>query len=161
MSASRVSVGRRSAVLAPARASLASVITTLVLAVAGVGVSVYLTYEHYTGSKSFACPATATINCEKVTTSHWSTIIGIPVAVLGLAFFVGMVVLCMPVFSGRLWSDLRVVGSAVGVVMVLWLLYVELFLVEAICLYCTAVHALTVAMLAATLWRRESERASV
>ena len=60
-------------------ASCAFVVTLI-----GLAISSYLTYEHYTGSKSFACPATSTVNCEKVTTSAWSVIVGIPVAVLGL-----------------------------------------------------------------------------
>lgn len=61
-------------------------ITALVLAVAGGAVSTYLTIEHFTGSQQLACPESATINCAKVTTSRWSHLVGVPVAVLGLAF---------------------------------------------------------------------------
>ncbi len=42
--------------------------------------------------------------------------------------------------------------------MVLWLVYVELFLVDAICVWCTSVHAITVLLLSAVLWWRESAR---
>jgi uncharacterized membrane protein len=46
--------------------------SSLVLAVAGLAVSVYLTYEHYTGNKSLLCSDNGTVNCAKVTTSKWS-----------------------------------------------------------------------------------------
>ena len=61
-------------------------IIALAAALAGVAVSTYLTMEHYSNAVWFACPETATINCLKVTTSKWSVIAGIPVAVLGLAY---------------------------------------------------------------------------
>lgn len=135
----------------------APAVATLVLAVIGVGISIYLTYEHFTGAKSFACPANAAINCEKVTTSRWSEFLGMPVAVLGLAYFVGMTVLCLPMFTNRWVNHLRVLGAVVGILMALWLIYVELFLVEAICLWCTGIHVVTVALLGTVVWRRQRE----
>lgn len=126
----------------------------LAASVVGLAVSTYLTVEHYDSSVSFACPQTATINCEKVTTSSYSVIAGIPVAVLGLAFFVAMTVLLVLSTRDGLTALLRLVGAVVGVVMVLWLVYVELFEVSAICLWCTAVHALTLVLFASVLWER-------
>ena len=41
-------------------------------------------------------PGSGAINCEKVTTSPQSYVFGIPVAMLGLVFFVPMLVLCLP-----------------------------------------------------------------
>src|SRR5688572_4623660 len=69
---------------------------SLALGVAGLGLSVYLTIEHYTAPGTLACPANSTIDCAKVTTSPQSTFLGIPVAVLGLAFFLAAIVLCLP-----------------------------------------------------------------
>ncbi len=43
-------------------------------------------------------------------------------------------------------------------VMVLWLVYVEIFKVDAICLWCTGVHVVTLLLLVTTLWWRGSER---
>src|SRR5262249_51974426 len=71
-------------------------LATLVLSLGGLGASVYLTLAHYSSSVTLACSATATINCEKVTTSAQSVILGIPVAVLGLAFYVFMVAINSP-----------------------------------------------------------------
>src|SRR5262249_56424983 len=88
---------------APARAGAAEVapsagpplwfqLTTWVLSIGGLGVSIYLTIAHYNSSVTLACPASSTSNCEKVTTSAQSMVFGIPVAVLGLAFFVFLAV---------------------------------------------------------------------
>ncbi len=135
-------------------------LTTMILSVAGLGASIYLTITHYSTSVSLACPDTGTINCEKVTSSPESVVFGIPVAVLGLAFFVLMVAVNNPLA----WrSPLRAVHLArllsviVGIGFVLYLIYVELFKVNAICLWCTSVHVITFALfvlilLSAALW---------
>jgi uncharacterized membrane protein len=119
---------------------------TLALAVAGLALSIYLTIEHFSGSTSLACPETGVVNCLKVTTSAQSKVFGIPVAVLGLAYFVAMIPLCLPVA----WRDprplvgrARLVASGAGVAFVLYLLYAELLVIGNICLWCTAVHVVT------------------
>ena len=113
----------------------------------GFGVSIYLTIEHYTSNNYAGCPATSGINCAKVTTSAQSMVFGVlPVAVLGLAFFVAMVVLNLPI--GSLWQLrsvrlLRLGSLVIGIGFVLYLVYAELFQIQAICLYCTSVHVIT------------------
>ena len=72
------------------------VTASLVLAVAGLAVSAYLTYEHFTASTTLACPETSRVNCVKVTSSSYSAVLGVPVAVLGLAFFLGILPLLLP-----------------------------------------------------------------
>ena len=126
----------------------------------GLGISIYLTVEHFTAGTTFACPETGAINCQKVTTSAWSHIGPVPVAVLGLVFFAGMTVLCSPP-AWRLPAllPLRVAGAVVGVLSALYLVWVELFRVDAICLWCTAVHVCTLALLAAVLWSTSAVRA--
>jgi uncharacterized membrane protein len=118
-----------------------------VLCVFGLGVASYLTYEHYTGSKSLACPATGgKINCLKVTTSIYSSIHGVPVADLGLVFFVVMIGLQLPPSwaSPIKWLPWARVGwSLVGVGTAMWLVYAELFKIDAICLWCTSVHIIS------------------
>src|SRR5207244_9351876 len=69
---------------------------SLALALFGFAVSLYLTIEHYSSSATLACPESATINCAKVTTSHWSNIAGVPVAMLGLGYFTAMAGLLLP-----------------------------------------------------------------
>jgi uncharacterized membrane protein len=124
---------------------------SLVLTVLGLAVSVYLTIEHYTASTTLACPDTGALNCLKVTTSEQSAILGVPVAVLGLLYFTVMLGLSLLWRSPRREIRLgRLAFAAVGVVFVAWLVYAELFTLDAICLWCTAVHVLAVGLFAVT-----------
>ena len=123
--------------------------TSLALCAAGLLVSAYLTVEHLTDPGSLACPATQVVDCARVTTSAQSTLLGIPVAVLGVVYFAVLAVLCLPgrwrAADSRLtWLRLGIAGG--GVAFVLYLVYAELFLINAICLWCTVVHVMTVAL---------------
>lgn len=127
--------------------------SSLVLAVAGLAVSVYLTAAHYTASVVLACPNSGTVNCERVTTSPQSELLGIPVAVLGLAFFALMAGLTTPAAwrsPVRAVRAARVLGAVAGIAFVLYLVYTELFTLDAICLWCTAVHVLTFGLFVVT-----------
>jgi uncharacterized membrane protein len=129
-------------------------IAGLAISLIGLGVSIYLTIEHYTGNTTLACSAGGTIDCAKVTTSPESKIIGIPVAVLGLPFFVAMVAANLPAAwrSPLPWVRYgRLLSLGVGTIFVLYLVYVELFRVDAICLWCTSVHVLTFLLLVIAL----------
>ncbi|MGH3156644.1 MAG: vitamin K epoxide reductase family protein, partial [Streptosporangiaceae bacterium] len=122
-------------------------LTTLVLSIAGLGVSIYLTIEHFTGNTTLACSDKGAINCAAVTTSPESMVFGVlPVAVLGLAFFAFMV----PATTPWAWRSrrpelalLRLASVVVGVGFILYLIYVEVYQVGAICLWCTSVHVMT------------------
>lgn len=123
-----------------------------VLNLIGLGLAIYLTYEHFSSSASFICPANSFIDCEKVTESSYSTFLGVPVALAGLFYFV----VALPLFVPAAWRSAspwfqwaRWAWSAVGMVSVFWLIYGELDL-GAICLYCTGVHIVTFGLLVLT-----------
>jgi uncharacterized membrane protein len=122
-------------------------LTTWVLALAGLGVSIYLTIAHYTSPALLICSEKGLINCAAVTTSPESVVFGIfPVAVLGLAFYVLMAAITSPWAWRASWPVIRWVrlGSvAVGMVFVLYLIYTELITLDAVCLWCTSVHVIT------------------
>jgi uncharacterized membrane protein len=121
-------------------------ITTFVLALAGLGVSIYLTIAHFTESALAGCSESGLVNCTKVTTSAESYAFGIPVAVLGLAFFVFSVVIMSPWAWRSTRREIhlaRIASLVVGIGFVLYLLYAELFTIGSICLYCTSVHVIT------------------
>ena len=132
---------------------------TLPLAVAGLALSIYLTYVHYAEPRSLSCPDTGVINCTKVTTSPESVLFSfLPVALAGALYFLVMTVLVTPpAWRSRLpaLTVARMVGGIGGVAMVCYLIYVEAVVVHALCLYCTVVHviafALFIAVLAAAL----------
>ena len=59
----------------------------LVLNVIGLGVAIYLTYVHYSGTKP-ACSLGG--SCLKVQTSQWSKLDGVPVALIGLIGYIAI-----------------------------------------------------------------------
>ena len=137
--------------------------SSFVLTLIGLAAAGYLTYEHYSSSTTLVCSDTGAIDCLKVTTSSYATQFGIPVALLGLLFFVAMAVLCSPkawsMSRGRPWIGwLRLALSTAGVFMVFFLVWAELFRIEAICLWCTAVHVVTVALFGVLLSERRFAR---
>jgi uncharacterized membrane protein len=131
-------------------------IAGLALSILGFGIAGYLTYEHYTSSTSLSCPATGGIvNCLKVTTSIYSKIHGVPVAVLGLVFFAVMLLLQNPIAWASRHPVIRIgrlAWAAVGVATACWLIYAELFKLDAICLWCTSVHVISVILFATTVF---------
>jgi uncharacterized membrane protein len=125
----------------------------LVPALVGLAAATYLTVEHYRSPTTFACPDHGAINCAKVTTSSYSHVAGVPVAVAGLAYFVVMIALVSPwAWRVRRLDVLRVAGAVVGIISVVYLVWAELFRIDALCLWCTAVHICTLAMLAGIAW---------
>lgn len=118
----------------------------LVLAILGVLDSIDLTIAHYTTPAVLACPENAFINCAKVTSSSYSEIFGIPAPILGLVFFLVMLVLQLPKFwKSNNWvvRNSRLIWSVIGLGSIFWFIYVEFHILNAICLYCTGVHILT------------------
>ncbi len=120
----------------------------LVLALLGLGISVYLTVEHFQGVTP-SCPATGIINCAKVTTSAQSRLFGVPVALLGLIYYVVVTGVHLPPLwrsTNRMVAWARVVLAAGGMAFVIYLLVAELLIIGNICLWCTGVHIITFAL---------------
>lgn len=120
------------------------------LSVLGLLFSIYLTYEHYDENASLLCSDSGAVNCAKVTTSSWSSLLGVPVALLGLVFFVVMTMLCLP----KLWSNTsralgltRLVLSVGSLAFVLYLVWAEFFRINAICMWCTFVHIVSLLLM--------------
>jgi uncharacterized membrane protein len=133
-------------------------VASFVLAILGLAISAYETYAHFNGSHLAGCPTggNGTFNCTAVITSPQSMVFGvIPVAVLGLAFYVAAV----PLFSPWAWRMqrrevhlLRLASMVVGMGFVMYLIYAELYQVGDICEYCTGVHIVTFLLFCITLF---------
>ena len=129
-------------------------LTTFALALAGLGVSIYLTIAHFTESALLGCSESGLVNCTRVTTSPQSYVFGIPVAVLGLAFFLFAVAVMSPwawQAARREIHLVRIASLVVAMGFVLYLIYAELFIIGSICLYCTSVHAITFVLFVLTV----------
>jgi len=103
------------------------------VAVLGLGVAGYLTYAHYAGIDP-ACGIAH--GCSRVQASDWSDLAGIPVALIGLlGYLVIFATLFVPGERGRLAA----VGlSWVGFGFSIYLTYVEIHEIDAICQWCVA-----------------------
>jgi uncharacterized membrane protein len=126
-----------------------AVYTTFLLSLLGLGLSIYLTYEHFQPVFQ-GCSLGGFVNCQKVTTSAQSRFLGVPIAFLGLANYVVMVALNSP-WAWRAksyWLHVVRFVLAIGAMcFVLWLISAELLIIDNICLYCTGVHVVTFALL--------------
>ena len=135
--------------------------SSFALSLAAVGIASYLTFTHYADPAALACPDTGVVNCTLVTTSSWSVILGVPIAVLGLAWALAMAVLTTP-WAWRAepaWvAGTRFVLAGAGAAMVVYLIYVELFRVGAVCLWCTAVHLTALGLFGVVLAVRPDAR---
>jgi uncharacterized membrane protein len=161
--------------------------TALGLSVLGLGLSIYLTIAHLAGAGILVCGNHGLVDCAAVTTSAESELFGIfPVAELGLAFYLFMVVINLPWAWRPEWRWLPVRGPRaearrrglaetawrlrlgsviVGVLFILYLIYTELITLRAICLWCTGVHITTfvlfvVLVAQATFWGSPAKAAA-
>jgi uncharacterized membrane protein len=153
-------MGRDVATTNPAAPSRWVLVTSFGLSLVAVALAGYLTFTHYTDPTALACPDTGIVNCTAVTTSQWSVILGVPVALLGLLWALGMAAMNSPLawrspVRWLAWGRLAL--GAAGAAMVLYLVYVELFRVDAICLWCTGVHITAIALFGVILASRASQ----
>ncbi len=131
-------------------------IVSLLLAVVGAAIAAYLTYVHY-NIDALVC---AGGGCEVVQTSKYSEIMGIPVAVFGLAMFLGVAALIVVRERSVDYAYLANAGIIVALVAALiyyaYLTYLEARVIYAWCEWCVAssIVTLTLFLIEATrMWR--------
>jgi uncharacterized membrane protein len=124
----------------------------LVMAVAGSGVSIYLTTIHYANVPAL-CTTGGVVNCASVLHSAYSNVplTTIPISVAGLLWFLvsgGLATAgLMSIARNRLEPErlrpAQLLWSAAGLLFVLYLVYAEIVKLHSICEWCTSVHILT------------------
>jgi uncharacterized membrane protein len=128
------------------------------VALAGLFVALYLTLYKLGYIGSLVC---AVGSCEVVQTSRWATFLGLPVAVWGVAYYVAVLAVSLIGLRDNLADDARVsqllvLMTGIGVVFSLWLTYLELFVIDAICMWCVVSAVLaTILFVVAVLDLRE------
>ena len=110
------------------------------LAIAGMGVAAYLTYTHY-ADQPIACAGMS--GCAAVENSEYSTILDIPVGLLGMLFSAGLLALVVARVArlplAKEWAPLAAFSMTLtGVAFAAYLTYIELFVLDAICIWCTS-----------------------
>ncbi len=134
-----------------------------ILAAAGVAVSAFLTWQWYTGGAAGVCSFNNYFDCERVRESPYAAVAGIPTSTVGLAGFVILLGLTVLAFRGiESLGPWRVEGwllafSVVGALVGLSLSFIEVFVIQAVCVFCAAGFGLDLGILAtAILLRRRA-----
>ena len=124
----------------------------ILLAILGIGIAIYLSYIEITSATAVCGPIG---HCNVVQASPYAKILGIPVAVLGLINYVALIVLWLGARAKNAaiagWSAVLMLALTVfGVLFSIYLTYVELILIHAVCAWCmTSALITTILMLIA------------
>jgi len=124
------------------------------IALIGVFVSLYLTLYKLGYIGTLAC---GTGGCETVQLSKWGDFFGVPVAGWGVGYYGVVLALAVAGVQERFGESRRLTMALLlvtgwGLLFTLWLTYLELFVIRAICRWCVGSAAMTVALFALALW---------
>jgi uncharacterized membrane protein len=122
-------------------------IALTVLGLVGLAIASYLTYAHYAGVTPIC---TGSGSCEKVQTSRYADVFGVPVALIGLVSYVGLLA-TVALGSAAARASAVVIGVA-GAAFSGYLTFLELFKIDAVCQWCvgSAVVMTAIAVIAIT-----------
>ncbi len=130
-------------------------LVAMLLSLAGIVLASYLTYAHV-NTNALVCGLG---DCHSVQASEYATIGPIPVAVLGLLMYVVAFVSSLAVRRNPAWSvpawTVAFATCLAGTVYAVYLTWIEVAVIHAICQWCVASAVLTVlltAVLATLLW---------
>ena len=97
----------------------------------GIALASYLTYVHYQPA-ALICSIGG--GCETVQHSKYATIVGIPVAIFGLAFWIATFVLVL--WDSELARTLVLALALIGVAFSIYLVVLQLVVIDATCTWC-------------------------
>jgi uncharacterized membrane protein len=126
----------------------------VVLALVGLLLATYLWLYKIGVIGALQCGTGA---CESVQTSRYADLFGVPVAFVGVAGYAVLGVVGLVGVQPRFAADRRIAValaalSTAGLVFTLYLTYIELFVLQAICRWCVASAALITAIWALSIW---------
>jgi vitamin-K-epoxide reductase (warfarin-sensitive) len=153
----RITVNATPTTSQPPSKNNSSLFTTIaILAVAGIIISSVSLQRHYAKSASRFCDIGEKFNCDIVNRSEYSTLMGVPVAGVGVAGYALLLVLATA-YRSRAETPLRLfLASSAGLVFALYLTYVEGYILDTWCLLCLSslVMIVMITLLAALVKRR-------
>jgi len=124
------------------------------LAVCGIAVSSVSLQHHYATSKTAYCDIGETFNCDIVNRSEYSSLLGIPVALIGMLGYAALAGLATVYRERRETPVLLFSGAAAGLAFALYLTYIEARVLGVWCILCLSSLAViaTITMLTAAIW---------
>ena len=132
-----------------------------VLASGGALVSSLSLYHHYGTSATSYCDVGENFNCDIVNRSTYSTIAGIPVALIGVAGYLALLTVATLYRKQAEAPAMLAIASLTGLGFALCLTYIEGFVLAAWCILCLSSLALilSIAVLSSVLWVHRVRRA--
>ncbi len=134
------------------------------LSIFALGISGYLIRQHYAPSTGFCLPGIKSNSCDIVNKSLYSEIFGVPLGLYGVLFFLMIASLSGIFFFEKKINPLGLDHKKLseylfflllgGFAFIFYLVYIELFVLYAICIFCTAVHILITIMFFCVWWVR-------
>ena len=107
-----------------------------VLALAGMVVSSMSLYHHYGTSKTSYCDFGASFNCDIVNRSVYSTVLGVPDALIGI-FGYGVLFALATFYRTKAETPIMLLlASTAGLGFALYLTYIEKFVLATWCILC-------------------------
>jgi vitamin-K-epoxide reductase (warfarin-sensitive) len=124
------------------------------LAVCGVVVSSVSLQHHYATSKTAYCDIGGTFNCDIVNRSEYSSIFGVPVALIGMLGYAALAGLATVYRERRETPAMLFSAAAAGLAFALYLTYIEARVLGVWCILCLSSLALiaTTTIAAAVVW---------
>ena len=124
----------------------------VLLSVAGIGVSSVSLYHHYGTSESSYCDFGANFNCDMVNRSVYSEVGGVPVALIGVLGYCGLLGLAIFYWRRGDAPVFLLMGSLAGLAFALYLTYVEGFVLAVWCVLCLSSLGLISAITVLSGW---------
>ncbi len=121
------------------------------LSTAGVLVAGYLGITQLRGGGALFC--TAGSGCDVVQASRYAVLLGLPIALWGAGLYALIGGLALWGLSARRWLAVFLLAVA-GASFSLYLTYLELFVIKAVCAYCLVSAGIALALFGALLWQR-------
>jgi vitamin-K-epoxide reductase (warfarin-sensitive) len=119
-----------------------------ILSLAGVFISAISLQRHFAKSATQFCDIGEKFNCDIVNRSEWSTVMGIPVAAIGVLGYAALLLLAT-VYRSRNETPLRLLAAAgLGLAFALYLTYIEGFVLYTWCILCLSSLAVIVGITA-------------
>ena len=107
----------------------------LLAAIVGLVDAAYLTVQHYVGG---AVPCVVVKGCDTVLSSPYAALLGLPVSLYGMVFYLAALVGAIAYLDSRkiFWMGWLGILALAGLLVTLGLLYLQIFVIKALCLYC-------------------------
>ena len=147
-----------SSIVIPNKSGRAIFAAIAVLSLAGMVVSSISLQRHYAKSATQFCDFSEKFNCDIVNRSEYATLMGIPVAGIGVAGYAFLLVLATA-YRTRIETPLRLLlASVAGLAFALYLTYIEAYVLDIWCILCLSSLAMitSITLLAGALkmWSR-------